>query len=84
MEIHGPHAISRPHPLLRPAPKTDEVSHDDAYVDAIDLSPDAVALLVDSREARLERIRQEIAEGTYDSLERLAATVAILAERLDI
>lgn len=83
MEIHGPHAVNRPHPLLETGSGRSRARGPEVYADSVDFSGDALALLSSVREQRLEQIREEIARGTYDSIERLAATVAILAERLN-
>ncbi len=84
MEIHGPHGVSSPHPLLRRSLRPTETQRSGGYADQVDFSAEALALLDSPREARIARIRDEIARGTYDTVERLAAAVSILVERLEL
>jgi negative regulator of flagellin synthesis FlgM len=83
--IHGPHGINAPHAPFRgqaganaPAPKS---------ADSVDISPAAEAAIqaAESGEVRqglVDRIRGQIAEGTYETPDKLDLAVERLLDEI--
>jgi negative regulator of flagellin synthesis FlgM len=84
--VHGAQGIQGPHYNRTNAPsQADRPSQ--AATDQLDISPAAEAAIQatenqDFRADTVARIRAEIAAGTYDSTERLAAAVDGLLDKL--
>ncbi len=83
MEIHSSHGLRVPEPVLRrlqsrgaPAPAAST-----AYADELELSLADAAV---RRSLRIAQIQEEIAAGSYDSVERLAAAVYRLVDELNL
>ena len=87
MEIHSAHSVQAPEPALRRLTERRSRGADGSipYADEID-----VALLgLEPNEAvrrsfRIAQIQEELTAGTYDSIERLAATVYRLVDELGL
>jgi negative regulator of flagellin synthesis FlgM len=84
--VHGPQGIQGPHYNRVNAPSQTDKSAS-AVSDQIDISPAAEAAIQaaesqDFRADTVARIRDEIAAGTYDSTERLAAAMDGLLDAL--
>jgi negative regulator of flagellin synthesis FlgM len=84
-QMHGPQSISAPHaarasqPMNRPAAPqiTDEVDISEAarLVEQVQQMPEM-------REDRIEAVRRQIAEGTYETHERLDVAVQRLLDEI--
>ncbi len=84
--LHGPQAISPPH-TARAAQPTTEVSSSPAINDEVQIS-DAARLieqaqqLPDVRQGRIDAIRAQIAQGTYETSDKLDVAVSRLLDEI--
>jgi negative regulator of flagellin synthesis FlgM len=83
--VHGPHGINPPHFAPRSQPARSAASPQG--VDRLDISPAAEAAIqaADSGEIRTElvdRLRAQIAAGTYETPERLNVAVDRLLDEI--
>ncbi len=84
--VHGTQSVQGPHFNRNPGPsQTTEASP--AVSDQLDISPAAEAAIqaTESQDLRADlvaRVRSEIASGTYDSTERLAASMDGLLDEI--
>ncbi len=83
MEIHSAHGLRAPEPALRRlnTRRSATAATSAAYADELELSLADAAV---RRSLRIAQIQEEIAAGTYDSIERLAATVYRLVNELNL
>ena len=78
--VHGTQGVQGPH-LNRINAPSQATSPSSAVSDQLDISPAAEAAMIqtvenqDSRADRITQIRSEIAAGTYDTTERMAAAM---------
>ena len=83
--LHGPHAIGAPH-ASRAANPT-QPTHPGPIQDELELSDAArlveqVNQLPDVRQDRIDQIRAQIAEGTYETDEKLDVAVGRLLDEI--
>jgi len=84
-QLHGPQSIAPPHgvrqaqPMTRPesAPIADEVDISEAAQFAAQIRD-----LPDIRHDRVEAVRRQIAEGTYETSDRLNAAIERLLDEI--
>jgi len=84
-QLHGPQSIGSPHgvraaqPMTRPeAPQiADEVDISEAAQFA-----EQIQQMPEMREDRIEAVRQQIAEGTYETSDRLNAAIERLLDEI--
>jgi negative regulator of flagellin synthesis FlgM len=84
--IHGPQHISAPHTSYAPA-APQATSRDSLHVDQLDISPEADMVsrtrdIPDIRQERVDSIRQQIANGSYDTNEKLDIALSRLLDEL--
>lgn len=84
--VHGPHGIQAPHALRR-SPETQPALPTDTPVDRVEISPAAEAALQAAetgaiRQDLVNRIRAEIAAGTYETPEKLDAALDRLLDEI--
>jgi negative regulator of flagellin synthesis FlgM len=83
--IHGPHGINAPHAPFRSQPGGKATGG--SSVDRVDISPAAQAAVAaaesgEVREGLVNRIRAEIAAGTYETPQKLDAAVDRLLDEI--
>jgi negative regulator of flagellin synthesis FlgM len=83
--IHGPHGINAPHAPFRSQPAGNAAGG--SSVDRVDISPAAQAASAaaesgDIRQSLVNRIRTEIAVGTYETPQKLDAAVDRLLDEV--
>ncbi len=84
-QLHGPQSIGTPHgvrnapspPRPPAAPITDEVDISEAARMA-----EQIQQMPETREDRIEAVRQQIADGTYETAERLNTAIDRLLDEI--
>jgi negative regulator of flagellin synthesis FlgM len=85
-KVHGPHGVNAPHAPFRSRQATD-AAKTQATGDRVEISPAAEAA-ISAAEAKgvrhelVNRIRSEIAAGTYETPEKLDAAIEQMLDRL--
>jgi negative regulator of flagellin synthesis FlgM len=84
--VHGPHGVNALHALRRP-PETQPTQPAQAPVDRVEISPAAEAALQAAesgavRQDLVDRIRAEIASGTYETPDKLDVAVDRLLDEI--
>jgi negative regulator of flagellin synthesis FlgM len=84
--VHGPHGVNAPHAARRPA-ETQPAQPVQAPVDRVEISPAAEAAIQAAesgavRQDLVDRIRAEIAAGTYESPAKLGMALDRLLDEI--
>jgi negative regulator of flagellin synthesis FlgM len=84
--VHGPHGINAPHALRRPS-ETPPTQPAQPPVDRVEISPAAEAALQAAesgaiRQDVVDRVRAEIAAGTYETPDKLDAALDRLLDEI--
>ncbi len=84
--VHGTHAISAPHAAARPE-STSAAMRAGATTDVVDISEtgrllEMAAQLPDIRSDRVAQLRAQIAQGSYDTAEKLDMAVERLLDEI--
>ena len=86
--LHGPQQVNAPHKVQSPSPSpSPSQSGNVQEVDQLDISETAQALskirdVPDIRHERVAQIRTQIAEGTYETADKLEAAVERLLDEI--
>lgn len=88
-QLHGPQQLKAPHTPHAPAGEAPApgARGDNVNIDQLDISPEADLLsrardAAEIRQDRVDAIRQQIADGTYDTHEKLDVAVSRLLDEI--
>ena len=85
-QVHGPQQLRAPH-AQQPAQGASTPRGDNVNIDQLDISPQADLVsrardVPDIRQDRVSEIRNQIADGTYDSEEKLDIALSRLLDEI--